>query len=102
MQGLLLFIDRYSTIAYFGQYWASMIYAAWSLFGQPHIAVIMLVVVFHNMGGVFNFLAYTFIRRRYQAGRGNDTSENRSGPKTKQADKPNIFSTSGDSEFTAL
>ena len=53
-------------IAYFGQFWPFILYAGWSMFGTPSPVVVIFVVIFCNMGGVFNFLSYTLIRKRCQ------------------------------------
>ena len=52
--------------AYIGQWWAYVVHSIWSFFGESHVTIFWGAVFFSNMGGVFNFLAYTFIRKRYQ------------------------------------
>jgi len=52
--------------AYLAQWWTYVAYATWGIFREPHVSIIWGAVFFSNMGGVFNFLAYTFIRRKYQ------------------------------------
>ncbi len=52
--------------AFLFQYWPMMLYGAWALFAMPHVSIVILLVLFVNMGGFFNFLAYTVIRRKYQ------------------------------------
>ena len=52
-------------IAYFAQWWPFSIYQAWYIVEQPPIILVQCIVIFCNLGGVFNFFAYTFIRRRY-------------------------------------
>ena len=54
---LMLFVA-----AYMIQWWAYVTYSIWSLFANPHIVMFVLTVIFTNMGGVFNFVAYTFVR----------------------------------------
>lgn len=39
-----------------------MAYSIWALFDTPHLSILVLVVLLCNMGGVFNFIAYTFVR----------------------------------------
>ena len=51
-------------VAYFAQWWALVLYGIWSFIKPPPPeATLLLVVLFSNLGGVFNFFAYTFIRR---------------------------------------
>ena len=50
-------------VAYLAQWWPMVVYPIWSYYETPHIAMIVLIVLFCNQGGVFNFFAYTFIRR---------------------------------------
>ena len=52
-------------VAYIGQWWTLVAYGIWTLFGQqPHIAIVTMDVFFPNLGGVWNFLAYTFLRNK--------------------------------------
>ena len=39
-------------------------YSMWTFFSDPHIAITVGAVIFSNMGGVFNFLSYTYVRKR--------------------------------------
>ncbi len=62
-------------VAYVAQYWPFIVSAVWSLFTGTVAPVLVYwaVVFFCNMGGVFNCVAYTLVRRRrYQ--RVQDTS----------------------------
>lgn len=59
---MLLFVA-----AFISQWWAYIIYCIWSFYTEPSVVIIVAAVTFSNMGGVFNFLAYTYIRKR-QAG----------------------------------
>ena len=52
-------------LAYFAQYAFAIVFNIWSLFAMPPIAMVILIVVFSNMGGFFNFVAYTWARKRY-------------------------------------
>ena len=52
--------------AYICQWWAFVVHSCWEFFGQPHVSVFWAAVFFSNMGGVFNFFAYSFIRKKYQ------------------------------------
>ena len=36
----------------------------WSIFSQPPTAMFITVVLIVNLGGVYNWIAYTVIRRR--------------------------------------
>ena len=52
-------------LAFLIQWWPGVGQAFWSQFGDPHIWIIVVTVVFANTGGVVNSLAYTVIRRLY-------------------------------------
>ena len=52
---------------YIGQWWAYIIYSLVGLFtapDPPHVAIMWASVFFSNMGGVFNFIAYSFVRKK--------------------------------------
>ena len=51
-------------VAYLAQWWPSILLSVWSYIAPPPIVIMLLIVIFANMGGVFNFLAYTFVRKR--------------------------------------
>ncbi len=55
-------------VAYVAQWWPLIVSAVWGLFTGTvaHVVVLWAAVFFCNMGGVFNCVAYTVIRRRYQ------------------------------------
>jgi hypothetical protein len=38
----------------------------WGMFGVPPAGILITVVIFANLGGVYNCIAYTVIRRRLQ------------------------------------
>ncbi len=50
--------------AFIGQWWAYILYSTCSFFIDPPLVITVSAVTFSNMGGFFNFLAYTFIRKR--------------------------------------
>ncbi len=52
--------------AYFCQYFWFSIYALWTISYDPPVAILCLAVLFCNLGGLFNLIAYTLVRRRYQ------------------------------------
>ena len=56
---MLLFVA-----AFILQWWAYVIYCLLSFFTEPHVVIVVGAVTFSNMGGLFNFLAYTYIRKR--------------------------------------
>ena len=56
---MLLFVA-----AFILQWWAYVIYCIWNFFTEPHVVIIVGAVTFSNMGGLFNFLAYTYIRKK--------------------------------------
>ena len=49
------------------QYWPFVVLALWSLVSTPPFPVLMMIVVVCNMGGVYNAVVYTVIRRKYTA-----------------------------------
>ncbi len=59
-------VMAFFVIVYLGQYWAFCVFTFWGLFSIPSVGIICCSVVFTNLGGAFNCLAYTLIRRRYQ------------------------------------
>ncbi len=61
-------------LAYFAQWWPFMLYGVWSYFGPPPVMIVQLIVIFCTMGGVFNFFAYTFVRRSMR--KASDTAAN--------------------------
>ncbi len=68
-------IMAFFVMVYLGQYWAFFVFSFWSLFSLPSVGIISCSVVFTNLGGAFNCLAYTLIRRRYQnVGTGTETT----------------------------
>ena len=50
--------------AFIAQWWAFIIFNLWNFFSVPHISIVVAGVIFSNMGGVFNFLSYTYVRKR--------------------------------------
>ena len=61
-------------LAYLGQWWSCPFISIWWVLDTPPVATIGLAVIFVNLGGVFNCLAYTVIRRKYSGhGRRNAT-----------------------------
>ena len=50
---------------YMAQWWAYVVYSIWELIGVPHVVIRVCSVSFSNIGGLFNFVAYTLVRRRY-------------------------------------
>ncbi|CAH1784564.1 unnamed protein product [Owenia fusiformis] len=63
-------------LAYFAQWWPWFIYAIWSLIGNsPHIILVVLNTIFCNLGGAFNFFAYSTFRKRLGERNANVTTE---------------------------
>ncbi len=56
---LILFV-----VAYTAQWWPFFIYSVWYYIAIPHIYLAVCITIFANMGGLFNFLAYTLIRKK--------------------------------------
>ena len=48
------------------QYWAITLYYSWAFIEVPPLPLTFLTVSFTNQGGLFNFFAYTYVRRKYQ------------------------------------
>ena len=46
-----------------------LIYCIWEMVSTPHISIIFLTVIFTNLGGIFNYYAYTYLRGKYFANR---------------------------------
>ncbi|CAH1801711.1 unnamed protein product [Owenia fusiformis] len=56
-------------IAYAGQWWAYVVYSFWAFVELPPEWWTLLTVIFSNMGGVFNFFAYSKFRKSLVEGR---------------------------------
>ncbi len=55
-------------VVFFAQWWGFSLYVAWQQVTPcPPLEVLMLMLWFTNFGGVFNAVAFTFVRRRYKA-----------------------------------
>ena len=53
-------------VGMFALQWAwYLTYSVWDMVGTPHISIIFLVVIFTNLGGAFNYYAYTYLRGKY-------------------------------------
>jgi hypothetical protein len=50
---------------YLFQWWTYVVQALWSFAGPPAVELYILSVVVINLGGVYNAIAYTIIRRKY-------------------------------------
>lgn len=48
------------------QWWSSMVFLAWSFVESPTSGMFITVVLLANLGGVYNCVAYTVIKRRLQ------------------------------------
>jgi hypothetical protein len=48
------------------QWWSLVAFTIWSLIATPHIAILVVCVLLINLGGLYNCIAYTVIRRRLQ------------------------------------
>jgi len=51
-------------IAFFIQWWAIAVYGVWLLFGEAPFALLQIVTIFSNIGGVLNGGVYAIIRYR--------------------------------------
>ncbi len=58
-QTMMLFVA-----AFLVQWWPLIMFGTWAVFALPHVSIIILAVFFCNLGGVFNLIAYTVIRKR--------------------------------------
>ena len=52
-------------VAYMMQWFPAVVQGFWTFIANPHVSVIVMVVFFTNIGGVFNCVAYTVIRLKY-------------------------------------
>ena len=59
LQTLTVFVAVYIL-----QYFPGVVTSLWSMAELPPIQCVGFTVIFTNLGGVFNFLAYTLLRRR--------------------------------------
>ncbi|CAH1797883.1 unnamed protein product [Owenia fusiformis] len=66
-------------IAYFGQWWAYVFYSFWAFKELPPLWLTLLTATFSNMGGVFNFFAYSSFRKSLVSS-GTNSSETNSAP----------------------
>ena len=57
---MLLFVA-----VYLWQWWSFVVQALWGLAEAPHVAIYITGVLIINLGGVYNAVAYTVIRRKY-------------------------------------
>jgi len=52
--------------AFILQWWTSTLFNIWGIFSSPPPPVLILPVIFINLGGIYNGIAYTLIRRKLQ------------------------------------
>ena len=50
-------------IAYLAQWWPAIVSGIWAFVAPIPVPFLVTYVIFHNGGGVFNMLAYTYVRR---------------------------------------
>ena len=60
---IMLFIIAF----YLFQYLPYVVYAVWALFAEPHEYIYFTTALLTNLGGVYNFVAYTYMRRSYHS-----------------------------------
>ena len=73
-------------LVYLWQWWAFVVQALWGLVETPHIIIYILGVFIINLGGVYNALAYTFIRKKYsRVGADGEESKSTRGESTSAA-----------------
>src|SRR6218665_515255 len=48
------------------QWWSFTLYNIWALVTTPPAPVLVIAVIFINLGGIYNAIAYTIIRRKLQ------------------------------------
>jgi|SRR6218665_2480308 len=48
------------------QWWTFIVYTAWTMVSDPPPTIFILAVIFINLGGIYNSIAYTIIRRKLQ------------------------------------
>lgn len=44
------------------QWWPLAVFAIWAIFAVPHLAILIICVTVINLGGVYNAIAYVFLR----------------------------------------
>ncbi len=71
--------------AFIGQWWVFIIFNVWSFFASPHYVIVFAVVIFANMGGVFNFLAYSYVRKRQASVHSQTSQEAKTVPSSARA-----------------
>ena len=52
--------------AYIIQVLPLVIFFIWNMFSTPNVYFAVVVMIFYNMGGIFNFLVYILICKKYQ------------------------------------
>ena len=50
------------------QWWASLAFSVWNIFSQPSVVIYWGAIFFSNLGGLFNGMAYTLLRRKQSQG----------------------------------
>ena len=54
-------------LAFLSQWFAYIVYSVWSYLQTPPVWLLGINVCLCNMGGLFNFLAYTYVRRQHRS-----------------------------------
>ena len=71
--------------AYIFQWWAYMIYSLWNLVTPPPFFVLHSIVFLANMGGLFNLIVYTLLRKMGRPKKGEKTKPGPGAPSQSQA-----------------
>ncbi|CAD5124066.1 DgyrCDS12370 [Dimorphilus gyrociliatus] len=50
-------------ISFIAQWWSFMIYAAYGMYRTQPFLIVLLSVIFSNLGGIFNFITNAFVKR---------------------------------------
>lgn len=81
---MLLFVG-----VYLWQWWTFVVQALWSFAEDPAVEFYIVSVLVINLGGVYNAVAYTIIRRKYaQVGSSDETKTTNKGGGTSSQSKP--------------
>lgn len=51
--------------AYLFQWWTYVVLSIWFHFGEPSIWFFLVTIIFTDLGGVYNAVVYTIIRKKY-------------------------------------
>lgn len=50
-------------VSYISQWWSYVIYAAYGMYGTQPFLIVLVSVIFTNLGGLFNFITNVFVKK---------------------------------------